>query len=72
MAPTTVDETRLKELFKEALVELLQERKDFFQDVVVEAIEGVALARAIEEGENTPIAPRHACSFAFTTRCSLA
>ncbi len=58
MAHTTVDETRLKELFKEALVELLQERKDFFQDLVVEAIEDVALARAIEEGENTPIAPR--------------
>jgi ribosomal protein L12E/L44/L45/RPP1/RPP2 len=58
MAGATVDETRLKELFKEALVELIEERKDFFQDLIVEAIEDVALVRAIEEGENTPTAPR--------------
>ena len=58
MADTTVDEARLKELFKEVLVELIEERKDFFQDLIVEAIEDMALMRAIEEGKGSPTVPR--------------
>ena len=50
----TVDENRLKALVKSAMIELLQERRELVQDAVEEALEDIALARAIEEGRNTP------------------
>ena len=46
----TFSEKEAKALFKEALVELLEERRDLFLDVLVEAIEEVGLANAIQEG----------------------
>jgi hypothetical protein len=46
----TVSEEEAKALFKEALVELLEERRDLFLDVLAEAIEEVGLASAIQEG----------------------
>ena len=46
----TVSKQETKELFKEALVELLEERRDLFLEVLVEAIEEVGLANAIQEG----------------------
>jgi spore coat polysaccharide biosynthesis protein SpsF (cytidylyltransferase family) len=53
MAHTRLDETQIKELFKQAFVELLQERKDLFYELVAEIIEDFALLRAIKEGEDT-------------------
>ncbi len=53
MSHTTMDETQIKELFKQAFVELLEERKDLFRDLVAEVVEEAALARAIREGEGT-------------------
>jgi len=50
---TVVDENKLKEVFKEALIEILEERKSVFQEILVEAIENIGLTRAIQEGENT-------------------
>jgi hypothetical protein len=50
---TPIDEGRLKELLKAAVVEVLEERRDLLRDVVEEAIEDAALARAIEEGQGT-------------------
>ena len=49
----SIDESKLKQLFKEALIEALEERKDIFHDLITEAIEDVALVRAIQEGEKT-------------------
>jgi len=49
----SIDESKLKQLFKEALIEALEERKDIFHDLITEAIEDVALIRAIQEGEKT-------------------
>jgi hypothetical protein len=43
------DEERMKELLKSALVEALREHRDL-QDIVEEAMEDFALARAIEQG----------------------
>ncbi|HLL72374.1 MAG TPA: hypothetical protein VK363_13110 [Pyrinomonadaceae bacterium] len=40
----------MKELFKDALVELFDERKDLLRELVADALEDVALARAIKEG----------------------
>jgi len=53
MADVSLEEPRLKELFKEAVLEALQERKDLLYDVFAEVIEDLALAKAIKEGELT-------------------
>ena len=53
MADISLDEGRMKELFKQAVLEVLEERRDLFHDVFVEVMEDFALARAIQEGEST-------------------
>ncbi len=53
MKPLTSDEGRIKQLMKEALVEALQEQKGVFHDLIVEAIEDIALTNAIRQGANT-------------------
>lgn len=58
MADISLDETRVKELFKQALLEVLQERKDLIYDVLAEVMEDFALAKAIQEGEFTEYVPR--------------
>lgn len=50
---TDIDESRLKQVFKEALIETLEERKGVFHDLIVEAMEDIALSRAIREGEQS-------------------
>lgn len=45
MSYTTLDETQIKELFKQAFVELLQERKELLYELFVEVIEDFALLR---------------------------
>ena len=49
------DENQLKEVFKQAFAELLQERRDLLYDVFSKVLEDIALANAIKEGENTEI-----------------
>jgi len=46
-------ETHIKELLKDAIVELLQERRDELKEILAEIIEDIALTKAIEEGEST-------------------
>jgi len=48
----TTNEAQIKELFKQAMVELLQERKDLFYDLFAEVLEDSALVNAIKEGES--------------------
>ena len=55
MSNISVEEVYLKDLVKQAILELVQERRDELQDVFVEALEDLALARAIEEGESTGV-----------------
>ncbi len=55
---TTLDETQVKDRFKQALEELFQERRDLFYDLVAEVIEDLGLLRAIKEGEETPTVSR--------------
>ncbi len=52
------DENQLKEVFKQAFAELLQERRDLLYDVFTEVFEDIALANAIKEGEETEIVSR--------------
>ncbi|MFH2047281.1 MAG: hypothetical protein ABIK92_19305 [Pseudomonadota bacterium] len=50
---TLIDEGKLKQVLKEAIIEMLEERKNDFHDIIIEAMEDVALIRAIREGEDT-------------------
>jgi hypothetical protein len=53
MSTISVEEMQLKDLLKEAILELMQERRDELEEVFAEIIEDLALARAIEEGKST-------------------
>ena len=53
MEPNLADNGKLKEAVKQALIEVLQERPELFSEVVAEALEDVALARAIRAGESS-------------------
>jgi elongation factor P hydroxylase len=50
---TTITEQRLKELVRQAVTEALEERADFLQAVLSEALEDLGLVRAVEEGLRT-------------------
>lgn len=55
MSTTVIDEAKLKEALKSAIVEILEERKDLVREVLEEALEDIALARAVEEGEQSKL-----------------
>jgi len=46
----TISETKAKELLKEVIIELAQERRDLFFEIILEAFEEIGLANAIQEG----------------------
>ena len=50
---TLIDDGKLKQLLKEAFMEAFEEKKNVFHDVIVEAMEDIALVRAIQEGESS-------------------
>lgn len=55
---TSIDEAKLKELLKSAVAEVLEERREFVKEIIEEAMEDVALARAIDEGVGTDTVSR--------------
>jgi hypothetical protein len=58
MATATFDEEKLKDLLKAALAEALEEHRELVRDIVEEAMEDIALARAVEQGLDSPPASR--------------
>ncbi len=50
MPVTVLNEEQTKDLLRRVLVELLEERRSEFYQLVIEAIEEVALANAIRAG----------------------
>jgi len=50
---SSMNKEQLKDVIKTALVEVLEERQDLFQEAIETALEDIALARAIKEGEKT-------------------
>jgi len=58
MAMTTIDEGKLKDLIKIALLEVLETRRDFVQDILEDAMEDFAFSRAIEQGMTSETASR--------------
>ena len=55
MGSITIDEGKLKVLLKQALVEVLEERAELIRDLLSEAVEDIALVKAIKEGEGSTI-----------------
>lgn len=58
MATATIEEGKLKDLIKTALIEVLETRRDLMQEIVEEAMEDFALSRAIEQGMTSKKASR--------------
>jgi 23S rRNA A1618 N6-methylase RlmF len=58
MTVTFFDEARLKVLVKEALAEVLEQRREWFSELMAEALTDDALVRAIREVEHTEIVNR--------------
>ncbi|BAY61535.1 hypothetical protein NIES22_16020 [Calothrix brevissima NIES-22] len=58
MTELNLDEEKIKQLFKSALIEVIQEQKEVFSDLLAEIIEDIALEKAIKEGEDTELVSR--------------
>lgn len=53
MAILTIEESKLKKVFKEALVEVLEEKSDLVRGIFEEALEDASFIKAIQAGELT-------------------
>lgn len=49
----TLDDDKTKQLLTEILLELLHQRRDLFYEIVLDALEEIGLAAAIQEGDET-------------------
>lgn len=58
MATATIDEAKLKDLIKDAVIEALETRRDLVQEIVEDAMEDFAFARAVAEGLETETVSR--------------
>jgi hypothetical protein len=55
---TDSDSGKLKEIFKQAIIEAIEEKKDVVHDLLMDAMEDLAMIHAIQEGEKTGSASR--------------
>jgi hypothetical protein len=53
MATAALNEKKLRGIVKSALAEAFKENRELMQDIVQEALEDIAMARAIEQGLQT-------------------
>ncbi len=51
---TVIENDELKEVFKSAIVEVLQERRELVREILEDLIEDIAFSKAIAEGEQSP------------------
>ncbi|NDJ16187.1 hypothetical protein [Myxacorys almedinensis] len=58
MADITLDPDQLKTALKSAIMELLQDNKAEFSELIAEVIEDIAMERAIAEGTTTELVSR--------------
>ena len=58
MSQLIVQEEQIKNLVKEAILELVGEQREVLYDALAEVIEDLALAQAIQEGKPTETASR--------------
>ena len=50
---TVIDDRKIKDLFKQAIIETIEEKKDIVHDLLMEVMGDLAMIKAIEEGENS-------------------
>ncbi len=55
---TLIDDIKLKNLMKQAIMEAIEEKKEVVHDILVEAIEDVSMIRAIQNGEDSGLADK--------------
>ena len=55
---TSVDDEKLKQLLKEAFIEAIEEKRNVFYELIVDALEDIAMVRAIREGEQSKTVAR--------------
>ena len=55
---TLIDDRKIKDLFKQAIIEAIEEKKEVVHDLLVEVMEDIAMIRAIQDGENSGPASR--------------
>ena len=46
MPELSLNETQLKDLMKSAILEIFEERRDLFQELIAEALEDIAMIKA--------------------------
>ena len=51
-----IDDNKLKDLMKQAIIETIEEKKDMVQGLLIEALEDVAMINAIKDGEDSGLA----------------
>ena len=68
MTELNLDSDKIKQIFKTALVEVIQENREVFSDLFAEIIEDIALERAIKEGEETETVSREAIFHIFNNK----
>ena len=61
----TIDDLQLKQAMRAALVEGLNEQTEFFEEIIEEVVEDIALWRAIGQGMPSPIISREDILRAF-------
>lgn len=57
---TINDSSKLKEIFKQSIIEAIEEKKDVVHDMLVDAMEDLAMLHAVQQGEKTGSASRSA------------
>lgn len=58
MSEIILDSTRLKEILKSAIIELIRDNRKEVSDFLAEIIEDVVMEQAIAEGETTELVSR--------------
>lgn len=58
MNTITVDEARLKDVVRTAVLEVFEEKRDWLADLLGEVLLDIGLGYAIQEGEQTPAIDR--------------
>lgn len=58
MTTVSLDEKQFKVLLKQTLIELFEERRDIFSEIVAEALEDIGLSNAIREGRQNDFMSR--------------
>jgi hypothetical protein len=55
---TLIDDRKIKDFLKQAIIEAIEEKKEIVHDLLVEVMEDIAMVRAIQDGEDSGQASR--------------